>query len=45
MKPDYLLLLSWNLSAEIVEQEKKYFRNNGKAIIPFPNPHVLRTNI
>ena len=45
IKPDYLLLLSWNLSKEIVKQEKKYFRSSGKAIIPFPNPHILRTNI
>jgi len=41
-KPDYLLLLSWNLAKEITKQENKYLNNNGKIIIPFPNPHQLR---
>ena len=40
-KPDYLLLLSWNILKEIVKQEKKYLRRNGKIIIPFPNPKIL----
>lgn len=41
-KPDYLLLLSWNIAKEIVKQEKKYLNKNGKMIVPFPNPHILR---
>lgn len=41
-KTDYLLLLSWNLSNEIAKQEKEYLKNNGKIIIPFPNPHILK---
>ncbi len=39
---DYLLLLSWNLSKEIAKQEKKYLKENGKIIIPFPNPHIFK---
>jgi len=41
-KTDYLLLLSWNLAKEISNQEKKYLKNNGKIIVPFPNPHILK---
>ena len=41
MKPDYLLLLSWNLVKEIMKQEKKYLKNNGKIIIPFPEPRLV----
>ena len=40
-KPHYLLLLSWNITKEIIRQEKKYLNNNGKIIIPFPNPIIL----
>ena len=40
-KPDYLLLLSWNIAKEIVKQEKKYIKRNGKIIVPFPNPKIL----
>ena len=42
IKPDYLLLLSWNLVKEIMKQEKKYLKNNGKIIIPFPNPRLVK---
>ena len=41
-KTDYLLLLSWNLAKEIAKQEKKYLKDNGKIIVPFPNPHILK---
>ena len=41
-KPDYILLLSWNIAKEIAKQEKKYLNSGGKIIIPFPNPHLLR---
>ena len=41
-KPDFLLLLSWNIAKEIAKQEKKYMKNGGKIIIPFPKPHLLR---
>ena len=41
-KEDYILLLSWNLKKEIVHQERKYLKNGGKLIIPFPKPHILK---
>ena len=41
-KIDYLLLLSWNLAKEISKQEKRYLKNKGKIIVPFPNPHILK---
>ena len=41
IKPDYLLLLSWNIKSEILKQEKKYIKNGGKFIIPFPSPKIL----
>ncbi len=37
----YLLLLSWNIKKEIIEQEKKFIKNGGKFIIPFPSPRVM----
>ncbi len=40
-KPSYLLLLSWNISKEIIQQEKHYLNRNGKMIIPFPKPKIL----
>tara|TARA_B100001123_G_scaffold445959_2_gene598938 strand:- start:1375 stop:2604 length:1230 start_codon:yes stop_codon:yes gene_type:complete len=40
-KPDYLLLLSWNLLKEIIKQEKIFLKRNGKLIIPFPNPKII----
>jgi len=42
-QPDYLLLLSWNISKEIAKQEKKYLNEIGKMIVPFPTPKILRT--
>lgn len=41
IKPDYLLLLSWNIKGEILKQEKKFIKNGGKFIIPFPSPKIL----
>ncbi len=41
IKPDYLLLLSWNIKDEILKQEKKFLKNGGKFIIPFPSPKIL----
>ena len=40
-KPSYLLLLSWNISKEIAQQEKHYLNENGKMIVPFPKPKIL----
>lgn len=41
INPDFLLLLSWNLKNEILNQEKKFIKKGGKFIIPFPTPRVI----
>ena len=38
----YLLLLSWNLKKEIINQEKNFIKNGGRFIIPFPSPKILK---
>ena len=41
INPDFLLLLSWNLKNEILNQEKKFIKKGGKFITPFPTPRVI----
>ena len=38
---DYLVILSWNIKREIIKQEKKFLKDGGKFIIPFPKPRIL----
>jgi SAM-dependent methyltransferase len=40
-KPDYLLLLTWNLEKEIINQENEFVSKGGKFIIPFPSPKII----
>ena len=38
---DYLLILSWNIKEEIIRQEKKFLKEGGKFIVPFPQPKII----
>lgn len=40
-RPDYLLVLCWNIADEIVEQLKEYHNIGGKFIIPIPKIRVV----
>ena len=41
LKPDYLLLLPWNLKKEIICQMQEIGQWGGKFILPIPHPHIL----
>ncbi len=40
-RPDYLLILPWNLSEEIMHQERAYREMGGKCILPVPSPKIV----
>jgi SAM-dependent methyltransferase len=37
-RPDCVLILAWNFSAEIIEQNHEYLRQGGRFILPAPEP-------
>lgn len=39
-RPDYVLLFVWNLSDEIISQEREYVASGGRFIVPLPKPRV-----
>jgi hypothetical protein len=40
-RPDYALVLPWNIAAEIVSQESAYRERGGRFLVPIPEPQVL----
>jgi SAM-dependent methyltransferase len=40
-RPDYLLILPWNFTAEIVRQEQAFAARGGRFIVPVPEPRLL----
>lgn len=40
-RPDYIVILAWNISEEVMKQEHAFHDTGGRFIIPIPRPHVI----
>lgn len=40
-KPDYLIILCWNIAEEVMQQMSEYRSKGGKFIIPIPEPIII----
>ena len=40
-RPDYLIILPWSLTDEIVAQQEDYRAGGDQFIVPIPDPRVL----
>jgi SAM-dependent methyltransferase len=44
-RPDYAVILPWNIAGEIVEQQLEYLRAGGRFIVPIPVPRILEHGV
>jgi hypothetical protein len=42
-KPDFLVILAWNFSKEIIDKTPGHRERKGKYIIPIPNPKIVES--
>lgn len=40
-RPDVVLLLAWNVEAEVVDQQQDYLRGGGRLLVPVPEPRFV----